>query len=311
VLDNGSLQNGNFPAFLPDGTGGGVFSWYDVSTPTLQCSAQHINSDGTEAFAHNGVTVSTNTMRIRVDPWAAHDPVSHNTYVFWEEENSLQSQFGLYGQKLDATGGRLWGSSGIAFVALSNVAVLWTRTVLSGNGAYVFWSGEPSFNQDRVYGMHVDGNGNVDVPQFDVASTPSGKQRFNVASSTAGYAILDWADARTDGGDIYAQDIPLGAPTAVPEIGRSATTLALQARPNPSAGAVFVEYAAPVSAATNLDVLDVAGRLVRHLQTGTAASGSATWDGRDDSGRDVSAGVYFVRLKAGAAMDSRRVTLIR
>ena len=53
IFDEGSLQFGNFPSFLPDGSGGAIFAWY-TSSPALQCFAQHIRADGSEAFPHNG-----------------------------------------------------------------------------------------------------------------------------------------------------------------------------------------------------------------------------------------------------------------
>ncbi|MGA8490632.1 MAG: hypothetical protein WB711_09440, partial [Terriglobales bacterium] len=71
LFDNGSLQFGNFPYFVPDGQGGAVFSWY-TSSPTLQCFAQHILADGSAAFPDNGSPASTNTSNVRVDPTASY-----------------------------------------------------------------------------------------------------------------------------------------------------------------------------------------------------------------------------------------------
>ncbi len=71
VFDSGSLQFGNFPDFTSDGTGGAIFSWYDTSG-NLQCSVQHLESDGDEVFAHNGVPVSTNSSQLRTSPTAVY-----------------------------------------------------------------------------------------------------------------------------------------------------------------------------------------------------------------------------------------------
>ncbi len=94
---SGSLQFGNFPSFLPDGSGGAVFGWY-ASSPTLQCRAQRILANGAEAFVHNGALVSTDATRLRVSPGFAWAPATSQIFLFWTELNSLQSQFGLYGQ---------------------------------------------------------------------------------------------------------------------------------------------------------------------------------------------------------------------
>ncbi|HET6177638.1 MAG TPA: hypothetical protein VFE61_11940 [Candidatus Sulfotelmatobacter sp.] len=58
LFDTGSLQFGEFPKFILDGSGGAVFAWY-TNGPALQCFAQHIPADGTEAFPHNGAAGST------------------------------------------------------------------------------------------------------------------------------------------------------------------------------------------------------------------------------------------------------------
>jgi flagellar hook assembly protein FlgD len=50
-----------------------------------------------------------------------------------------------------------------------------------------------------------------------------------------------------------------------------------------------------------VSVFDVGGRLTRRDPLGHLASGTHqwTWDGRDDSGRGVASGIYYVRLAAG------------
>ena len=316
VFDGGSLQFGNFPYFVPDGLGGAGFSWYDASTTALQCYAQRILPDGTEAFPHNGTAVSTNAVRVRVSPSAAFDAATGMTYVFWEEQNSSQSQSGLYGQKVDATGARKWGTEGVAVVPVGASQILLVRTLTGGSGAFAFWSGVPSFNQDRLYGVRLDASGVVDVPIFDVASTPSGKSRLSVGKSPTGVAILAWSDQRTDGGDIYAQNVnadgSLGAGTSDAPSTAPGPGLALGApRPNPSAGTVALDFRAPARGAVTLLIRDVAGRLVRRIDLGSAERGTATWDGRDDDGERVAGGVYFAELRWGDLARGTRITLLR
>ena len=62
--------------------------------------------------------------------------------------------------------------------------------------------------------------------------------------------------------------------------------------------------------ATKVAVYDLRGRLVRTLVDGAFPAGTqtATWDGRDESGRDVSSGMYFVR--ATNAGESNRIKLL-
>ena len=60
-------------------------------------------------------------------------------------------------------------------------------------------------------------------------------------------------------------------------------------------------------------VYDVAGRQIRVLYEGPLASEGqqVTWNGRDQQGRRVSSGVYFVRATAGRESVTRSVVLLR
>jgi flagellar basal-body rod modification protein FlgD len=57
------------------------------------------------------------------------------------------------------------------------------------------------------------------------------------------------------------------------------------------------------AAAVTVDVVDVAGNLVRRITTGPVAAGaqSADWDGRDSAGRGVTPGTYFYHVTAAGA----------
>jgi flagellar hook assembly protein FlgD len=60
-------------------------------------------------------------------------------------------------------------------------------------------------------------------------------------------------------------------------------------------------------------VFGVDGRRVRQLVMGTVPAGThqVTWDGRDDRGQQVAAGVYFYRLTAGDRTLTKKMVLIR
>ena len=68
-----------------------------------------------------------------------------------------------------------------------------------------------------------------------------------------------------------------------------------------------------VPAAARLDVVDVSGRHLRTLLAGELPAGEhvARWDGRDDAGRALGAGVYLVRLDAGGTREARSLVLLR
>ena len=70
--------------------------------------------------------------------------------------------------------------------------------------------------------------------------------------------------------------------------------------PNP-ARTHTLSFGLPVANDVELAVFDLAGRRLATLARGTFTAGThtATWDGRDGSGRTLGAGVYFYRLTVG------------
>ena len=62
-----------------------------------------------------------------------------------------------------------------------------------------------------------------------------------------------------------------------------------------------------------LAIYDVAGWRVVTLVDAQVESGrrAAAWDGRDETGAPVAAGVYFARLEAGGEVASRKLVLKR
>jgi len=205
VFDADSLQVGNFPSFVTDGAGGAVFGWY--GTGPLQCYAQHLLANGAEAFPHNGSAGSTNAAQIRTGPSVSYDASTASTYLFWQEANSGQSQYGLGGQRFDGIGARQWGSSGATLLPLSSTFISGVSSATSGGGAFVFWNESPAFGQDVLKGAHLDGAGATDIGPFDVASTTSNKLRLSARTSSTGQILLTWGDERIDSGDILAQNV--------------------------------------------------------------------------------------------------------
>jgi flagellar hook assembly protein FlgD len=62
-----------------------------------------------------------------------------------------------------------------------------------------------------------------------------------------------------------------------------------------------------------VEVHDLAGRRVRTLHRGNTEAGvlELRWDGRDDSGRTMGAGVYHARAVAGTDESLARFVIVR
>jgi len=84
--------------------------------------------------------------------------------------------------------------------------------------------------------------------------------------------------------------------------------------PNPANPSTTLTFDQPRDGRAGLRLYDAGGRLVRVLVANDAlAAGSHAyrWDGRDDAGREVPAGVYFVKVTTPSGETSGRVVLTR
>lgn len=214
VFDAGSLQMGNFPPFVSDGAGGAVFAWYINSNPMpyfLQCKVQHVLANGTEAFAHQGVDVSVFPTRQRVNPSAAYLPATGEVVVFWSEMDESQSSYGLYGQKLDATGVRQWTDSGRQLVPMSANMISDVTTLPFADGAIVVWVDSVVYLSNApLRGTRVDGSGSFvwATPIVDLSNAPVVRGDVVGGLSTQGYAAFAWTHGdETTGSDILAQNL--------------------------------------------------------------------------------------------------------
>jgi hypothetical protein len=90
--------------------------------------------------------------------------------------------------------------------------------------------------------------------------------------------------------------------------------LALAGLPNPARGRVVLQYQLAEPVPVSMAIYDLAGRRLRGLVDSREQSVGlqrCIWDGRDDAGLAVGAGVYLVRLRAGELSTTQKLILLR
>lgn len=83
--------------------------------------------------------------------------------------------------------------------------------------------------------------------------------------------------------------------------------------PNPAPGACRIVFTLPAAGPVSVRLFDAGGRLVRRLIEAPLPVGEygPTWDGKEDSGVDAAAGVYFFKVSALSGESSGRIVLTR
>ncbi len=83
--------------------------------------------------------------------------------------------------------------------------------------------------------------------------------------------------------------------------------------PNPFNPSTIIKFAIEKRGEVSLTIYNLKGQTVRHLVQQTMQPGTfhAEWDGRDDLGRVVPAGIYLYTLKTSEYRQTRRLTFIK
>jgi flagellar hook assembly protein FlgD len=90
-----------------------------------------------------------------------------------------------------------------------------------------------------------------------------------------------------------------------------ASDAGLRASPNPASGTTHIHVETRHEGRVRVSVYDVTGRRIRGLSDRILRAGGHqfSWDGRDESGREVASGIYLVRI--ATAERSRAIRLVR
>ncbi len=308
-----------FP-FINDGNDGFFIAWHDDrdSNNLASIFIQHVNSDGEILFIDDGIEVSTMPNRNHFYPDLAYLPTIEEVFIFWSEMDGNQIQRGVYGQKMNLVGERLWSDNGMTFLELSNEDKQ-AITVRSAENDVVVIYEDYSFGNvvdSRIMAMRIDPGGNYvwENEQVVLSSYQSSKMHQVVNSYLNEQWITVWEDERNDGGDIYAQNIRLNG-----ELGPSGvqiednefqiTDLKLSNYPNPFSSETTISFnVTQTSLFETLEIYNIKGQKVKQLRITDYEFGmnEVVWN----AGKNPS-GIYFLKLKTCKNSITRKMILLR
>ena len=271
-------------------------AWRDIGSPG-QFNAQQVGSDATFAWTALGAVVAT------VTPLHADfvPGPNGNVFVTWGGSDIRCS-------RLDASGVRVWTATptGRVLVTPPGGTLVTVAAADGAGGQRVAWS-QDAGGQDDVYSLHVDGTG------APVAGEPAGGNL--IESGPASQDPVAWYDATNvspiitwlEDGTLRARRV-LGTTVGVePPLASGPVALAAPS-PNPWRGdGLLARFKAPPGEAT-LSLYDVTGRRVQSLQVSSHGNEqSVSLPGL----ASLAAGMYTLRLEAGAFSITRRVVRVR
>jgi hypothetical protein len=150
------------------------------------------------------------------------------------------------------------------------------------------------FNRQELVDILRDmGYGDGDRPELTVTGGLVGDTAFEGADT------IELINNKGKGQD-KATDLP-------------ASISILQTSPDPFRLPTSLRYGLPTATHVRLEVYSPTGQRVATLVDRIEGAGyhSATWNGRDDAGRELAAGIYLCRFEAGTYKTTRKTQLLR
>jgi PKD repeat protein len=195
-----------------DDSGGIIFSWYRSYDSThFQCYVQRMTADGTLSMPAGGVIASTSTSRNHMYPSPAFLGLTQEIVLFFSEQDLDQIMRGIYAQKFDLEGNRLWGEEGKQLIALSyNDYALFSADGKDNTAICIYQAFEfGNYADAKMQAVMLDDQGDfVWADQFIDLCTYQSQKLHNVMSNYyMGQWVAVWGDLRNGEGDIYAQNI--------------------------------------------------------------------------------------------------------
>jgi PKD repeat protein len=184
-----------------------------------------MTADGTITMPAGGALASTSTGRLHMYPASAFLPQTQEIVLYFSEQDLNQNMRGMYAQKFDLQGNRLWGDEGKELIGLSNNDYgLFTADGKDNQAICIYQAAVFGNANSKIQAVMLDDQGNFVWPAhfIDLSSVQSQKMYNVMTNYYNGQWVEVWEDQRNDGGDIYAQNIQLdgtlGVVTSIPPV---------------------------------------------------------------------------------------------
>lgn len=201
-------------------------------------------------------------------------------------------------------------ASGRSVDNLGPAAPVFLASRREGEGTFLRWL--PNTEADLAqYHLYRGGDGGFAPGPASLVATRTDTDFLDTAAPLYAWYKLTAVDVH--GNESPVATLGPSGISGVPDGGVAMVTRLERAVPNPFNPATTFAFALREAGHARLAIYDAAGRRVRTLLDGDLPAGHhlVRWDGRDERGETLAAGVYLGRLEAGDFRATERVTLLK
>ncbi len=272
-----------------------------------------VNTAG-EALDFGGIVISNASGNQEI-PSVCFDGT--NYFVVWQDSRS--GYFNIYGARI-SKGGVVLDSLGILISAAVDTQAS-PSVSFNGVNYLVVWQDNRNGDWD-IYGALVSPAGVV-IDSFPVSTQPGDQIEPAIARGPSGQMLIVWSGWTPEINGKSANTMRIWGKfypfTGIGEdAGRSTQEAgyAFRITPNIFHNYTTISYSLPPvsgqQSALSLKIYGVGGRLVKQFNLLTNQPvNQITWDGRDEAGISLGAGVYFCRLTAGEYKRTEKLLIVK
>jgi len=242
-----------------------------------------------------------------------------NFFVVWQDARHGWDNVDIYGARVTQDG-VLLDTNGIPLCTASSCQYA-PQIRFDGQNYCVIWEDWRNGDYTDIYGCYINPSGTV-IEEFLVSDQPNlqlepaltkGSDKFLITYT----GFTDSLSARpANTMRIWGKFQNLtGIEENDPQI-QGVGCMIFQNSPNPFTQTTIIRYQLTDNSKANLRIYDVTGREVRsfpivNLCNQDKSVVSVCWDGRDNAGDNVGAGVYFYRFDTGNLSEVRKMVLLK
>ena len=194
------------PEIISDGSGGAIVAWVGSGFTEINVHVQRIRYDGVPLWGYLGIHAGQSDSA-QWNPAIIGDSTG-GCIVTWLDER--QGNLDIYAQRIDSTGSRLWGNTGLPVCTAMNDQGWHRMDNFMNDDIVILWSDMRNGDYD-IYAQRIDENGNPLWPinGKEVYLGPGDQVSTKIIEDGRNGAIIVWeaGDFITYDFDIYAQRI--------------------------------------------------------------------------------------------------------